>query len=122
MTYLWLCCNGRRQAGGYTPIELPEGTAAVKVLAEAADNAAYVVKVGSEVKADGVVAVSADAATEVLVEVTSEDGTKTNTFKLTFTVAKPVTQAMLWDDFEGYGNAEYPDNSKWDNALPIKTT
>lgn len=105
---------------GYTPIELPEGTAAVKVLAEAADNAAYVVKVGSEVKADGVVAVSADAATEVLVEVTSEDGTKTNTFKLTFTVAKPVTQAMLWDDFEGYGNAEYPDNSKWDNALPYK--
>ena len=105
---------------GYAPIELPEGTAAVKVLAAAADNATYVVKVGGEVKADGVVAVSADAATEVLVEVTSEDGTKTNTFKLTFTVAKPVTQAMFWDDFEGYGEATYPDNSKWDNALPYK--
>lgn len=47
----------------------------------------YVVEPKDKELPDGVVKVSTDAATDVRVVVTSEDGMTTNTFKLTFTVS-----------------------------------
>ena len=71
----------------YGTIELPKGTTSVTVTAVTKDaNARASVKVGEDVMAGGVVTVSPDAATDVVVVVTAQDGTTKN-ITMSFTVA-----------------------------------
>ncbi|HIV03198.1 MAG TPA: cadherin-like beta sandwich domain-containing protein [Candidatus Aphodoplasma excrementigallinarum] len=72
----------------YGTIELPYGTASVTVTAVTKDaNARTSVMVGEDEMAGGVVTVSPDAATDVVVVVTAQDGTKRE-ITMSFTVAE----------------------------------
>ncbi len=72
----------------YGTIELPYGTASVTVTAVTKDaNARTSVMVGEDVMAGGVVTVSSDTATDVVVVVTAQDGTKRE-ITMSFTVAE----------------------------------
>ena len=71
----------------YGTIELPYGTTSVTVTAVTKDaNARASVKVGEDEMAGGVVTVSPDAATDVVVVVTAQDGTTKN-ITMSFTVS-----------------------------------
>lgn len=71
----------------YGTIELPKGTTSVTVTAVTKDaNARASVKVGEDEMAGGVVTVSPDAATDVVVVVTAQDGTTKN-ITMSFTVS-----------------------------------
>lgn len=71
----------------YGTIELPNGTTSVTVTAVTKDaNARASVKVGEDEMAGGVVTVSPDAATDVVVVVTAQDGTTKN-ITMSFTVS-----------------------------------